>query len=358
MLIKKAALSTSTIKPMRPVVSGFTKSMDKVVGQGAKTIKAGRLTNSTPAIKNVANAIKTTKGFTAGVSSPSKPITKVAVSKLTKVLAEKLKANPKKEAIKAYKILKKRFADLDVQNTSYNNDLKRAYPGKFGGVDFATPFRSGTIPLKQMFDRPFAMGLATHDLKRGGKLNPLSRKSKQIQEYLKKYHDFRPAKTHSNNYTKKKSLHKLTKKSSYIGEKMSSTHVQNAYHAGAYDALTKVANIGQMGMPPQGMPPQGMPPQEMGMPVAPQMGAVQADMGAPMPEQQVPAATQDEMQQVQNSGLTAKDIESAAKVIQTVAEMKANADMMQMQPQDPAALGQPMMAGGLGAYLGHGPDKK
>ena len=342
-LVKQAQLQTSTIKSTRPVVSGFTKSMDKVVGQGSKTIKAGRLTNSTPAVKNVANAIKTTKGMTSGGSTTVAPLAKTAASRLTKHLAKMLKRNPKIEATKAYKKLKKNFADHDVSGTAYNNELKNIFPKYFDHVDFNTPYHSGSLTTKQMVKDPYAMGLATHDLKRGGIINPLTRASKQIQEYLKKHKDFKPSTKHKHEYHKKKNLGNLTKESSHKGtEIMSSSHVQNAYHAGAYDALTKVANIGQMGMPPQQAPQ----PQDMGMPVAPQMGAIQQDMGAPLPEQPVPAATVDEMQQVQNSGLTSKDIESAAKVIQTVAEMKANADMMQMQPQDPAALGQPMMAGG------------
>ena len=127
-LVKQAQLQTSTVKPTRPVVSGFTKSMDKVVGQGAKTIRAGRLTNATPAVKNVKNAIKTTKGMTSGGGTLTTPLAKTAASRLTKHLAKMLNKNPKVEATKAYKKLKKNFADHDVSGTAYNNELKKTVP--------------------------------------------------------------------------------------------------------------------------------------------------------------------------------------------------------------------------------------
>ena len=101
--------------------------------------------------------------------------------------------------------------------------------------------------------------------------------------------------------------------------------LHDLYQLGAYEALTKVAQMPPQGMPPQGMPPQGMPPQGMPAPVGPAMGEVQQDMmppGQPSPE---------ELQQVQNSGITPGDIQSAAKVI---------------QPHNNNSIGTPMMPQG------------
>ena len=377
-LVKQAAASTSTIKGVSNAVSGFTKSVDKVTGQGIKAVKPGGM-NKLPGIKNVTNAIKTTKGTTSSGSPVVTPLSKTSAAKLTKYVASKLGKNPKIEATKAYKKLKESFSDTDVLNTAFVNDMKKKFPDTFGNVDFHTPYRSGALSLKQMYRSPYSLGFITHDLKRGGNINPLTKASKQVQEYLKKYKDFKAVKPQSKKLNSKKkdlgslkSNSKMTKNSSYTGETMNTPFITSAYQAGVHDALYKVANMGQpmqpmqpmmdpntgmpidpnTGMPMQAppMPPQ-MPPQQ---PVAQPMMDVQANMGAPMPQQPAPAATQDEMQQVQNSGLTSKDIESAAKVIQTVAEMKANADMMQMEPQDPAAMGQPMMAGGGGAPAAQG----
>ncbi len=135
------------------------------------------------------------------------------------------------------------------------------------------------------------------------------------------------------------------------------------YNQGSYDAFNKVAAPmpGQMGVPQnpmgvdqqmvdpnmaamqqqqQAMGPEAMQQQQMG-----QMSQEAGQMlGTEQPQQmgQQQQATPEEMQQVQNSGLTSGDIASAAKVIQTMAEMKANADMMGMQQQDPNMQMQPM----------------
>ena len=135
----------------------------------------------------------------------------------------------------------------------------------------------------------------------------------------------------------------VSKTASTSGDTMSNDILAKAYNQGAQEALVKIA----MGMPPQ-MPmeqvQQQMQPQPqmpMEAPVAAPMQDVQQDMAAMQPPMNDGQATGDELQQVQDSGITSGDIASAAKVIQAMAEMKANADMSGMQAQDPAAMGGP-----------------
>jgi hypothetical protein len=132
----------------------------------------------------------------------------------------------------------------------------------------------------------------------------------------------------------------LTNTASIDGERPMKYSIQHAYNQGVQDAIEKVANpmmmqpqmdpmmqqqqmmmdpmaMGQM--PPEPQPPMAPPMQDVQMQ---QQGMVEAP-GQPTP---------DELQQVQDSGITSNDIASAAKVIQTMAEMKANADIMGMQP--------------------------
>ena len=143
----------------------------------------------------------------------------------------------------------------------------------------------------------------------------------------------------------------ISKTSNFSGDNMKTNILTNAYNQGAQEALIKIA----VGMPPQMpmeqvqqqmQPQQQMPPEQMQPPVAPQMQGVQQDMAAMQPPVNDGQPTGDELQQVQNSGITSGDIASAAKVIQTMAEMKANADMAGMQAQDPEAMGQQAMPAG------------
>ena len=368
-LVKQAALATSTIKTITPVVSGLTKSIDKVLGQGKSALKAGRLANKTPAIKNVANAIKTTKGLTSGGSTTAAPLAKTAASRMGKHVIKALGLTPKEVSIETFNLLKKlhpkgtptdliRKASYERYNPKSLQELQRIFKVKpnevkpsvaFKGLPDGKPWGNKVNAVKGSEGYSYA--------------NAKVRNDNVIHDIVNEAMSPKQQAMH------KKINERMTKNSSYHGETMNTPFITNAYQTGVYDALTKVANMGQPGMMPLQQPPipidpntgmpidpnTGMPiqvppmppaPAPAGLPVAPQMGDVQANMGAPLPVQPAPEATPDELQQVQNSGITPKDIESAAKVIQTVAEMKANADMMQMQPQDPAAMGQPFMAGG------------
>jgi hypothetical protein len=72
-------------------------------------------------------------------------------------------------------------------------------------------------------------------------------------------------------------------------------------------------------------------------------------MGEEMPAQPSPQ----ELQQVQNSGLSEGDIQSAAKVVQVIAEMKQQADMAATAQAGQGAIpGQPSPAGPGGAVQG------
>jgi hypothetical protein len=145
----------------------------------------------------------------------------------------------------------------------------------------------------------------------------------------------------------------LSKNANQHGEPMTN-NIVNYYRQGAIDALEKVAQIPAM-MPPQQMDPammqqqqmmdpammqQQIPPNPMMQPAAPAEPMVGGDMGE-VQQQMAAQATPEELQQVQNSGITPGDIASAAKVIQTMAEMKANADMAGMQPIDQSGVQAP-----------------
>lgn len=143
----------------------------------------------------------------------------------------------------------------------------------------------------------------------------------------------------------------LPKSASFNGEIMSKKIVGNSYEKGVRDAFEKMA----MPFPgqPQQMDPammsqqmdpnmvaQAMPQNPMGQtPEAPapmvgsQMDDVQQNMAA--------QASPEELQEVQNSGITSGDIASAAKVIQTMAEMKASADMAGIAPVDQSGVQAP-----------------
>jgi len=131
----------------------------------------------------------------------------------------------------------------------------------------------------------------------------------------------------------------------YALEKSASLKIENPDLVAEF--IEKTAQMPMMGgglqaPPPMMMPPGGgmMPPSEGGEMMGPQVDP-QALAGQADPQ---------ELQQLQNSGLSSKDLESAAKVVQVMAEMKATADMAGMVPQQQGPGG--MSAAGMPAAPG------